>query len=60
MYPLPIHLIRQRIKYFTQEIVIFREDILGKLRRNTLIPPNLDQDEEDITKHVCNPFGWFI
>ncbi|RUS31919.1 Pole2 protein [Jimgerdemannia flammicorona] len=41
-----------RVKYCTQEIVIFRDDILGKLRRNTLIPPNLEDEEEDITKHL--------
>ncbi|KAG0236585.1 DNA-directed DNA polymerase epsilon, subunit B [Actinomortierella wolfii] len=31
-----------RIKYCDQEIVIFREDILNKLRRNCVIPPRED------------------
>ncbi|KAG0263305.1 DNA polymerase epsilon subunit 2 [Actinomortierella ambigua] len=31
-----------RIKYCDQELVIFREDILNKLRRNCVIPPRED------------------
>ena len=41
-----------RIKYYTQEIVIFREDLLKKLLRNVLLPPNLENEDENITKHV--------
>ena len=42
-----------RIKYFTQEIVIFREDLLNKLRRNCILPPNEEQ-EPDTTQHVSS------
>ncbi|KAI8349192.1 DNA polymerase alpha/epsilon subunit B-domain-containing protein [Choanephora cucurbitarum] len=35
-----------RIRYCTQDIVIFREDWLQKLWRNTLLPANLSQDPQ--------------
>ena len=41
-----------RLKYCTKEIVIFREDLLGKMRRNSIIGPNNDK-EMDPRKHVC-------
>ena len=40
-----------RIRYCTQEIVVYREDLLNKLWRNTLITPNLEAHEDPI-KHV--------
>ncbi|KAI9018444.1 DNA polymerase alpha/epsilon subunit B-domain-containing protein [Hyaloraphidium curvatum] len=40
-----------RIKFFTQELVVFREDLVNKLRRNCIIAPNED-DEPDPTKHL--------
>ncbi|CAO3683724.1 unnamed protein product [Umbelopsis ramanniana] len=39
-----------RIKYCTQEIVVFREDLLNRLRRNTLIQGDNPQDDRDLTK----------
>jgi DNA polymerase epsilon subunit 2 len=41
-----------RIRYCTQEIVIFREDLLNKLWRNALLTPNLQTDDDPI-RHVC-------
>jgi hypothetical protein len=41
-----------RIKYCTQEIVVFREDLLNRLRRNMLIQGDNPQDDRDLTKPV--------
>ncbi|KAJ3026377.1 UNVERIFIED_CONTAM: DNA polymerase epsilon subunit 2 [Siphonaria sp. JEL0065] len=35
-----------RIKYCNQEIVIFREDLMSKMRRNCIIPPDEEQEPE--------------
>lgn len=40
-----------RIRYCTQEIVVFREDLLNKLWRNTLLAPNLEADDDPV-RHV--------
>ncbi|KAI9311856.1 DNA polymerase alpha/epsilon subunit B-domain-containing protein [Dichotomocladium elegans] len=40
-----------RIRYCTQDIVIFREDILSRLWRNALLPPKLGTEDEP-TKHL--------
>ncbi|CEG77121.1 hypothetical protein RMATCC62417_11918 [Rhizopus microsporus] len=40
-----------RVRYCTQDIVIFREDLLNKIWRNTLIPTNLNADNQRI-KHL--------
>jgi len=40
-----------RIRYCTQEIVIFRSDLLKKLRRNCVVPPNVKQ-WPDLEKHL--------
>ncbi|KAJ3295638.1 DNA polymerase epsilon subunit 2 [Borealophlyctis nickersoniae] len=40
-----------RIKYCTQEIVVFREDLVNKMRRNCIVPPN-DDGEVPIEKHL--------
>jgi DNA polymerase epsilon subunit 2 len=40
-----------RIRYCTQDIVVFREDWLQKLWRNTLLQTNLDVDDDPV-KHV--------
>lgn len=37
-----------RIRYCTQDIVVYREDLLNKLWRNTLITPNLQADNDPI------------
>ena len=44
-----------RIKYCTQELILFREDLLNKMRRNVIIPPDMDQDV-DIRRHVSLVF----
>jgi DNA polymerase epsilon subunit 2 len=36
-----------RIRYGTQQIVIFREDILSRMRRNTLIKPISSEIDDD-------------
>lgn len=41
-----------RIRYCTQDIVIYREDLLNKLWRNTLLAPNLEADDDPV-RHVC-------
>ena len=35
----------------TQEIVIFREDLISKMRRHCIVPPNMKQDTS-IYKHL--------
>ncbi|KAG0175875.1 DNA-directed DNA polymerase epsilon, subunit B [Apophysomyces sp. BC1021] len=39
-----------RIRYCTQDIVVFRDDILSRLWRNTLLSPQ-EEEEEDRRKH---------
>ncbi|KAJ8674104.1 hypothetical protein QAD02_005366 [Eretmocerus hayati] len=48
-----------RIQLCTKEIVVFRENILSKLCRNTLHYPNKTRDEDDDTRgeEVCNAFA---
>lgn len=43
-----------RLRFFTQEIVIFREEILHKMRRNAIMPPVGDmQVTEHLVKTLC-------
>ncbi|KAI8075777.1 uncharacterized protein BX664DRAFT_344600, partial [Halteromyces radiatus] len=44
-------LILYRIRFCTQDIVIFREDILNRLWRNVLLNPNTQVEPEPV-KHV--------
>ena len=39
-----------RLRYFTQEIVLFRDDVLNRMRRNCIVPPALDEafEEEEV------------
>jgi len=62
-----------RIQYYTQEIVISREDLQSKLRRNTVLPCEL-KESDDLSKHlvktvmdqahisplplICQPLHW--
>lgn len=46
-----------RIRYCTQEITILREDILARMRRNTLVKP-VSSDIDDDRLHVS--FHWKI
>lgn len=41
-----------RVRYCTQEIVLFREDIVNKMRRNCILPPKLEGEENEITMHL--------
>ncbi|KAI9366064.1 DNA polymerase alpha/epsilon subunit B-domain-containing protein [Zopfochytrium polystomum] len=40
-----------RIKYCTQEVIVFRQDLISKMRRNAIIYPNLEAEPE-IRKHL--------
>ena len=56
------------IRYCTQEIVVFREDILSRMRRNVLIKPvadDLNDDRfhvsclaEDVQRRTLDEIGW--
>lgn len=39
------------IRYCTQDIVVYREDLFNALSRNALLAPRLEEDEEP-SKHV--------
>jgi len=41
-----------RIRYCTQELVFFREDIVNKVRRNCILTPKIGDGEPEITAHV--------
>ncbi|KAI8615353.1 DNA polymerase alpha/epsilon subunit B-domain-containing protein [Chytriomyces sp. MP71] len=41
-----------RIKYCNQEIVLFREDLMSKMRRNCIIPPDEEQEAE-LKEHLA-------
>jgi DNA polymerase epsilon subunit 2 len=40
-----------RLYFFTQEIVIFREDLVNRMRRNCIVPPD-ENNEPDVSKHL--------
>ena len=37
-----------RLRYFTQEIVLFRDDVLNRMRRNCIVPPALDAPFDEV------------
>lgn len=41
-----------RVRYCTQEIVLFREDIVNKMRRNCILPPSDEDGDTDISAHL--------
>lgn len=41
-----------RIKFFDQEIVIFREDMMSKILRN-MVGAKLDVSSSDLKRYVC-------
>ena len=41
-----------QMRYCTQEITLFREDILSKMRRNCIIPPKLSGEGDEISMHL--------
>ena len=42
-----------RIRFCTQEIVVFREDLLAKMQRNAIVKPDLEV--EPLYRHVRPP-----
>lgn len=44
-----------RIRYFTQEIVLYRDDLMSRMMRNA-IQEGTQREEGDIKKAVCPPF----
>jgi DNA polymerase epsilon subunit 2 len=43
-----------RIRYCTQEIVIFRENLLSRFQRNALVKPVSNEVDNDSRLHVNN------
>ena len=41
-----------RLRFYAQEITIFREDILKKMQRHCIFAPRSDEREMDVTEHV--------
>lgn len=40
-----------RVKFYTQEIVFFRQDLLYRMRRSCLVPPSTEETD-DYFEHV--------
>ena len=43
-----------RIKFFTQEIVIFREDLIQKMQRHTAVAPNISEQAPEIAEQAVS------
>ena len=43
-----------RIKFFTQEIVIFREDLIQKMQRHTAVAPNINEQAPEIAEQAVS------
>ena len=41
-----------RLRFYTQEIVIFREDLLRKMQRHTIVPLKSGPDDPEITTQL--------
>lgn len=48
-----------RIKFYTQEIVLFRQDLLYRMRRSCLIPPSTEETSDPF-EHVRSVFIFLI
>lgn len=48
-----------RIKFYTQEIVLFRQDLLYRMRRSSLIPPSTEETSDPF-EHVSTKLLFFI
>lgn len=48
-----------RIKFYTQEIVLFRQDLLYRMRRSSLIPPSTEETSDPF-EHVSTQLLFFI
>ncbi|GMN51451.1 hypothetical protein TIFTF001_020598 [Ficus carica] len=46
-----------RIKFFSQEIVFFREDMLYRMRRSCLMPPSTEETEDSF-EHLVKVMGF--
>lgn len=43
-----------RIKFFTQEIVVFREDLIQKMQRHSAVPPSVAEHAPDISEQAVS------
>jgi DNA polymerase epsilon subunit 2 len=43
-----------RLRFYTQEIVLFREDLLRKMQRNAVLPPKTDEDSPELTEQLVD------
>lgn len=50
----PILVLKCRVKFYTQEIVFFRQDLLYRMRRSCLIPPSTEETNDPF-EHVHPP-----
>ena len=41
-----------RVRFYTQEIVLFREDLLRKMQRHSVLPPRTDEDAPELTEQL--------
>ena len=45
-----------RIKFYTQEIVFFRQDLLYRMRRSCLMPPSMEETTDPFQHVICSFF----
>jgi DNA polymerase epsilon subunit 2 len=41
-----------RVRFYTQELVFFRENLLKRMQRNAVIPPQLSPEDPDVTEQL--------
>lgn len=41
-----------RLRYFTQEIVLFRQDLLKQMQRHVAVPPSTEESAPDVTEQL--------
>lgn len=41
-----------RVRFYTQEMVFFREDLVKMMQRNAILPPQIGPEDPDITEQV--------
>ena len=41
-----------RIRFYTQELLFFREDLLRKMQRHTILPPRTEDDAPELTEQL--------
>lgn len=52
------YLFGYRVKFYTQEIVFFRQDMLYRMRRSCLMPPSMEETDDPF-QHVIRLFSVF-